>query len=151
MVRKKHKCDCGKMATYLYMPGFGNGANSHICDDCISSADDIGCSCNFYYTTGDLAEQPEGIEGKDWRWVIHEGDEYRTKITKEDGIWVRLDERGRPYACVEYDYSETGYDVPTLFDKFIWYFRWKWILLKPRLKDWWRKHFVAEMPQDMDI
>ena len=144
------------MATYLYMPGFGNKANPYVCDDCISSPDDIGCSCNFHYATGEYAEQPEGVEGKDWRWVVHEGNDHMVKITKEDGIWVNLDDRGRPYACAEYDYSEEGYDEPTLWDKFrywepIFWVRRNYYELKWRLKEWWKRHVIDEVPKDLDI
>jgi hypothetical protein len=31
------------------------------------------------------------------------------KITKDDGVWQYLDERGRPYPCVEYDYDKDGF------------------------------------------
>jgi hypothetical protein len=113
----KAKCDCGKMAVYVYMPGFSGGANPYFCDDCISSSDDIGCSCNWHHTNVnaydppiDNPELPEGIENKDWRWVEHPGDEYMGKITKADGVWQYLDEKGRPYPCVEYDYDKDGFD-----------------------------------------
>jgi hypothetical protein len=95
----KEKCDCGRMATYLYMPGFQDKENSFVCNDCISSTNDIGCSCNFRSINGEYSNKPEGIEGKDWRYVTFEGNEHMSKITKEDGIWIDLDERGRPYPC----------------------------------------------------
>ena len=147
----KEKCDCGKMATYLYMPGFGNKVNPYVCDDCISSPDDIGCSCNFHYATGEYAEQPEGVEGKDWRWVVHEGNDHMVKITKEDGIWVNLDDRGRPYACAEYDYSEEGYDVPTIWSNLKQTISWNWFLLKEKCYRWWKRHVIDEAPKDLDI
>lgn len=113
----KEKCDCGKVAVWLYMPGYSGGGNPFSCDDCISSVDDIGCSCNWHYTDVNAyhpplenPELPEGVEDKDWRWVKHPGDEHMDKITKESGIWQNLDDRGRPHPCVEYDYSEDGYD-----------------------------------------
>lgn len=114
---KKSKCDCGKMAVYVYMPGFSSGANPYFCEDCISSPNDIGCSCNWHHTDVNAyhpplenPELPEGIEGKDWRWVEHPGDDHMSKITKDDGIWLYLDDRGRPYPCVEYFYDEDGFD-----------------------------------------
>ena len=113
----KELCDCGKMALWVYAHGFSSGGNPYFCDDCISSPDDIGCSCNWhhvdintYHPPLDEPEIPEGVEGVDWRWVEHPCDEYMDKITKESGVWQSLDERGRPYPCVEYDYSEDGFD-----------------------------------------
>jgi len=113
----KAKCDCGKEAVWLYAPGFSNGDNPYFCDDCVSSPDDVGCSCNWrhmdvnaYDPPLENPELPEGIEGKDWRWVEFEGNEYIPKITKNDGIWQFLDEKGRPNPCAEYFYDEDGFD-----------------------------------------
>jgi len=107
-------CDCGKMAVWVYMPGFGDGS-PYLCDDCVISEDNkIGCSCNWNYALeqdGLPADLPEGIEGKDWKWIEHDGDEHVDKITKEEGYWIYLDERGRPRPCVEYHYEEDGFDV----------------------------------------
>ena len=111
---EKHKCDCGKMAVWVYLPGYSGGGNPYSCDDCVISEDDnIGCSCNWNYAKdqeGLPFDLPEGVEGKDWRWVEHEG-EYMDKITKEDGYWINLDERGRPHPCCEYMYDEDGFDI----------------------------------------
>jgi hypothetical protein len=110
----KHKCDCGKMAQWCYLPGYSVGNDYH-CDDCITSEDDkIGCSCNWNYgkeQEGLPTDLPEGIEGKDWRWIEFEGDEHMQPITKEEMYWIELDERGRPYPCAEYMYSEDGFDI----------------------------------------
>ena len=113
---KYHKCDCGNKAVWLYMPGYSGGANPYSCDDCIIDPDNkIGCSCNWRYgkeQEGLPIDLPEGIEGKDWAWVEHPGDEYMDKITKEDDrYWQYLDERGRPYPCAEYDYDEDGFEL----------------------------------------
>jgi hypothetical protein len=112
----KALCDCGAMAVYVYMPGFSNGSNPYFCDDCIISTDDIGCSCNWrhtdvgaYHPPINNPEIPEGVEGVDWRWVEFEGNERMKKITKEDGIWIYLDDKGRPYPCVEYFYDSDGF------------------------------------------
>ena len=108
---EKEKCDCGKMAVWLYMPGYSSGNNPFSCDDCIISEDNkIGCSCNWNYgkeQEGLPTDLPEGIEGKDWRWV----EDAEENTTKEDKYWIELDERGRPYPCVEFDYSEEGFDT----------------------------------------
>ena len=102
-------CDCGKVAVWCYMPGFQDG-NSFVCDDCISSTEDVGCSCNWHYSKYGDGEQPEGIEGKDWRYVEHAGSEHMGEIKKEKGIWVNLDDRGRPYPCAEYWHSKEGFE-----------------------------------------
>jgi hypothetical protein len=117
----KEKCDCGKDAVWLYMPGYSNGINPFHCDDCVMDDDNkIGCSCNWHYSKpqeGLPQDLPEGIEGIDWAWVEHAGDEYIDKITKEEGFWIHLDERGRPSPCVEYDYDENGFDFSDLDSK----------------------------------
>jgi hypothetical protein len=113
----KAKCDCGNLAVWIYAPGFSRGGNPFFCEDCISSSDNIGCSCNWHHmNVNDFhppisePEIPEGIEGKDWKWVEFKGDEHMQKITKNDKIWQYLDDRGRPYPCVEYFYDEEGFD-----------------------------------------
>lgn len=90
----KHLCNkCGKIAQWIYIPS----GEKYWCDDCISSPDDIGCSCNSHFANINAEpEIPEGIEGVDWRWV-----------NKEEGEWQKLDEKGRPYPCCEYDFSES--------------------------------------------
>ena len=112
---EKHKCDCGKEAVWCYMPGFRDNSNPFFCDDCVTSPEDkIGCSCNWRFAKkqeGLPIELPEGEEGKDWIWVEFEGDEHTPAITKEDGCWTELDERGRAYPCVEYWYDEEGFEI----------------------------------------
>jgi len=107
------KCDCGAKAVWIYMPGFKDG-NDYSCDNCVISDDNkIGCSCNWNYAKeqDDLpADLPKGIEGVDWKWVVHEGDEYTSKITLEDKIWVYLDSKGRPNPCAEWMYDEDGFE-----------------------------------------
>lgn len=105
----KHLCDCGKIAVYCYMPASERDFNPYVCDDCITSADSEGCSCNWHYSNInayhpplDNPELPEGEEGKDWCWVPSQ---------KENGGWQYIDEKGRPYPCCEYDFDEEGYDV----------------------------------------
>lgn len=142
----KEKCECGKLAVWSYMPGKGK-----YCDDCISSPDDMGCSCNFNYSHGEYAEQPEGIEGKDWRWVTHEGNDYWRKMTKEDGIWQSLDDRGRPHPCAEYMYDEEGFDKLTLWDHIAFPIRMKYFETKWAIKRWWRKHIIDEAPDNTNL
>jgi hypothetical protein len=148
----KEKCDCGKIAVWWYMPGYSGKGNPYHCDGCISSPENIGCSCNFRYTKDtEHGEQPEGIEGKDWRWVIHEGDNYWRKMTKEDGIWQKLDDRGRPRPCAEYDYSKNGYDIPTWWNILKVNLIFKWWGIKISVKEWWERHISAEVPPDQEI
>ena len=158
LTKGKHKCDCGAKAVWVYMPRYSDGSNPYSCDDCISSPEDIGCSCNWHYglpQEGLPIDEPEGIEGKDWRWVEHEGDEYIDKITKEeDGYWQYLDERGRPYPCAEYEYDEDGFPEYTwLGDKLMsldmWFYFFK-RKIKNRFKRWWDKHIVAPVPKDLE-
>ncbi len=156
--RGKKKCDCGKIAVWFYLPGYSNNSNPYVCDDCISSPEDLGCSCNWHYgkeQEGLPIDEPEGIEGKDWRWIEHEGDEYNSKITKEeDGYWQYLDERGRPYPCAEYEYDAHGFlDYTWLGEKLsdldIWFYFFKQ-KLKHKFKAWWKRHVVDEAPKDLD-
>lgn len=94
-------CDCGKLATWCYMPGFSSGCNPHFCDDCVPR----GCECNYRYckleTTQpfeDITELPEGEENVNWKWI------------EEGKIWVYIDEEGREYPCAEYDWDSDGYE-----------------------------------------
>ena len=95
------KCDCGKIATWVYMPGFKDGS-PYFCDDCVHR----GCSCNHHYVDVnayhpplDNPEMPEGTEGVDWKWV------------EQDKVWVYIDEQGKEYPCCEYDYEENGFEI----------------------------------------
>ena len=133
LTKGKKKCDCQKMATWVYMPGFSGGENPYFCDDCISSEDDFGCSCNWHYGNpqeGLPIDEPEGIEGKDWRCIIREDNGYEDAITKEDGYWEYLDEYGRPYPCVEYEYDEEGFDEYTWLGEKVEDLKWKWFSFK---------------------
>lgn len=140
------------MAQWIYMPGFSGGANPYFCDDCVSSVDDIGCSCcwnSALEQEGLPQDLPEGIEGKDWRWVENEENEFMGEITKEDGYWIELDERGRPYPCVEFEYDEDGFDKYTWLGLKVESFRNKWFWFKRntsrKFKAWWERHVVQEI------
>lgn len=69
-------CDCGKKATWMYMPG-----DSVACDDCVPR----GCSCN--------KELKDGIE------PIFEGN---VLVNPEDDFFVPTDDQGREYPCCEW-------------------------------------------------
>ena len=95
------KCDCGKVAVWVYMPGYSGGGNSFSCDDCVHR----GCSCNeysivpeHYHPPGGI--EPDGFEGKDWIWV-----------NEEKTSWCYIDENGRRYPCCEYGYDEEGFEI----------------------------------------
>jgi len=96
---EKELCDCGKIAVWLYMPGYSNGGNSFSCDDCVHR----GCSCNHRYvdinTYHPPLDNPEGEEGVDYKWI------------EKDIVWCWIDDKGREYPCAEYDYDEDGYEI----------------------------------------
>ena len=100
----KELCDCGKTAVWLYMPGYSNNSNPFRCDDCVGR----GCSCNWRHMSNE-GEEPPTDEDKPWKWVVKPKDDISGEI-KEGQCWKRLEEKGREYPCVEYDYSEEGYD-----------------------------------------
>jgi hypothetical protein len=98
----KELCECGKIAHWLYLPS-SDIKNPFYCDDCVPR----GCSCNEYsivdedyHPSGGIEPSGEdGTEGVDWKWV-----------NQEKTLWARIDEKGRRYPCVEFDYDEDGYD-----------------------------------------
>ncbi len=104
----KFKCEsCDKAnAEWCYMP-----KAYYLCDDCIipNEPDYKGCSCNWHYIDVDAysptLEKPdlpeEGKEGEYWKWV------------EKDVCWQNIDEKGRPFPCCEYEYSENGWDETT--------------------------------------
>ena len=99
----KIKCDkCNNFAQWFYMPSDGEG---NYCDKHVPR----GCSCNDYevivgFTDNDgkvvhvSDNNPEGVEGKDWKW-------------KEKGkLYTELDGEGRELPCCEFMYSKGGDD-----------------------------------------
>lgn len=103
----KEKCNCGKMAVWLYAPGYSGGGNPFSCDDCVHR----GCTCNWCYSTVELPTD----EDKPWKWVIQTKDEEYGEI-EEGKVWVSLDEKGREYPCAEYDYEDEGFDIDENID-----------------------------------
>jgi len=113
----KHLCSCGKIAQWIYIP---SGDDKYWCDDCISSPDDKGCSCNWCDYE---SEKPHGEENKDWRFI---------PSYKEQTTWEYLDEKGRPYPCCEYEYVENGFDIKVK------------LFLTDEQKEW-----IRNIPQDI--
>ncbi len=110
----KIKCNCGKIATWLYTPG---EKFPFYCDDCVPR----GCSCNWRNRQRDgliEGELPQGFEGKNWKWVtIEEQKNHGVNNPEEKIFWVELDEDGKTYPCCEYDYDEKGYDIKDFEDE----------------------------------
>ena len=108
----KEKCDCGNIATYLYMPGRSDEQN-FFCEDCVPR----GCSCEWTYASRHaygptpLEEDlmPEGVEGKDWKWIERAADEEYEEIKKGE-VWVYIDEQGREYPCCEFMWDANGFN-----------------------------------------
>ncbi len=143
----KEKCECGEMAQWIYIPGYTGGGSPYICDSCVSNPEDLGCSCNWHYFKDE--EFPEGLENVDWRWVVCEENEYQRKITKKERIWVRLDEKGRPNPCAEYEYSKEGFDKLTYLGRKLEILSYKWFFFKEDVKRWWKKHICETLtPND---
>lgn len=94
----KELCDCGKVATWDYIPGYSNGDNSVSCDDCVPR----GCSCNDNSILEDFENKPEGEEGIEWKWI------------GENEIWCYIDDEGREYPCCEYMYDKEGWLIEEL-------------------------------------
>lgn len=97
------KCDCGKDAAWIYMPG-GKDGNNFFCDDCVPR----GCTCNYRYTKSELAETPPKDKTK-WKWIVFK-DVPDYVDTPEGEIWVYLDEKGRESPCCEFEYDSEGFD-----------------------------------------
>lgn len=81
----KLKCECGKIATWVYAPAEEEWA---CCDDCVPR----GCTCFDWY------DEPIGVEGKDWEWI------------EKDISWRELDGEGKQLPCVEWWYDKEGWD-----------------------------------------
>ena len=100
---KLEKCDCGKVATWLYMPGYSSGGNSFSCDECVPR----GCSCNEYSTKPEDYHPPagfnpsdeDGVEGVDWKW-----------LNQEKTLWTHIDDKGRKWPCCEFENEPDGFD-----------------------------------------
>lgn len=98
----KELCDCGKMAVWVYAPGFSSGVSPYFCEDCVPR----GCECNHHYVHEVDLEYSDLPTEQDnpFMWI------------KEGAIWCHLDEQGREYPCCEYDYDEDGFDKEDLIE-----------------------------------
>lgn len=97
----KELCNCGKIAVWCYLPGYSSGNNPHFCDKCVPrgcSCDYIYCDSNAYDPPLDEPNVPEGIEGKDWKWI------------EEGKIYTDIDHEGREYPCSEFMYDQEGFE-----------------------------------------
>lgn len=97
----KELCKCGNIAVYFYMPATDRDfGNRYFCEDCVSR----GCSCNHRYVDVNAYHPPldnpdmPSEKDKPFKWI------------EENKIWTHVDDQGREYPCVEYDYEEEGYD-----------------------------------------
>ncbi len=97
----KELCECGKVATWCYMPGYLSGESPFSCDDCVPR----GCECvyhycdvNAYHPPFERPFLPEGVENVDWKWI------------DEGHVWAKIDENGRVEPCAEYGYDPKGWD-----------------------------------------
>jgi hypothetical protein len=93
-------CECKKIATWLYMPSSSNTSHPYYCDNCVPR----GCSCNMEYTVKSPQAHENGYgedppsDGRSWKWI------------EENISWVYTDNKGRELPCIEFDYSDEGYD-----------------------------------------
>lgn len=97
-LEKRWACECGKLATWLYMPSCD--FYPYVCDDCVSR----GCSCMEEYDEPEHSPIMDTIKWFDengglWRW-------------KEEGKSIEhIDEKGRLLPCCEYFHSLDGWEV----------------------------------------
>lgn len=111
---KKHRCsNCKKMATWVYLPS--SRGRIFFCDDCVSR----GCTCNVLDL--DMEEPDECLKDRTIWWSKEaykkclcekaSAIDYSTTERQPDSYHYEiLDEKGRRLPCVEFDYSENGYD-----------------------------------------
>ena len=95
-------CSCGKLAKWLYMPGFADESTPFVCEDCIQR----GCDCNHRYTNEEYPNNPDltedGLENVGWKWI------------KKGKVWVSLDDKGREWPCAEYEFDTEGNNFGSL-------------------------------------
>jgi len=117
-MKKKHLCNCGKLATWWYMPGYSGGGDPFHCDDCVPR----GCTCNHKYLKEDYDNNPTEEE-EPIKWI------------RENEVWTRVDEKGREQPCCEYSCDEDGYEIYSWFENLLFDIKWKFQKLKTKLWD----------------
>ena len=106
-MQNKELCNCGKVAVWLYMPGYSSGCNDFSCDDCVPR----GCECNHDYkgiggeSLDDFINQTKDDVGK-----YYDKDGVEVGTPQEAAYFIPLDNKNREYPCCEYDHDEDGYD-----------------------------------------
>jgi hypothetical protein len=90
------KCECGKLAQWLYMPYSELKHDPFFCDECVPR----GCECqNRYVREPDLDDDDlPTADDLPFKWIVF------------GKSWKHVDDKGRDIPCVEYDYSEEGYN-----------------------------------------
>lgn len=91
----KELCNCGKVAVWLYMPATNNPRRPFFCEDCVPR----GCTCNHYHIGESIPLNLPTESDKPYIWI------------EPNLVWTRVDDKGRQWPCVEYDYEEEGYDI----------------------------------------
>ena len=109
-------CSCGKLATWIYMPGFANDNSPFFCDDCVVTKDEGPCSCNFKHITSFTDDELKELkEGLDYKFVVKEdliklNPNAEVLNFVEGALIYYLNDNGRPYPCAEYEYNEEGFE-----------------------------------------
>lgn len=112
-VLEKESCKCGYLATWCYMPC--STGNPYYCDSCVPR----GCSCSIvsFSMEAYLGVKPAGSG------ILEELIERKAKFRVNDSMIggeeshylshkyiVELDNEGREEPCVEFWYSEAGWE-----------------------------------------
>jgi len=96
---KKEVCECGEIATWLYMPSSND--SPFYCDLCVPR----GCSCNHRYVDVNAYQPP--LESPD----LPTDEDLPIKWIEENKIWCHVDENGKEFPCVEFMYEEDGWYI----------------------------------------
>jgi len=103
-----HKCKCGNLAVYYYMPSSDNkNIQRAFCEDCVPR----GCTCNQNYArTGSyIDDHGDTIE---YDGIFPDEDDIKHGIKWIDEYtWCRVDEQGREYPCCEFMWDEEGFEI----------------------------------------
>lgn len=98
----KELCDCGRIATWCYLPGYlDEDANDYNCDECVPR----GCSCNSHY----LIEEGESLPDKDEKNVKYL-DKEGNEVDREVAVYWEDTDEGKLFPCCEHNYSKDGFE-----------------------------------------